>query len=81
MKKNLKLTSVRIAPDTLEKIEKFADKHPYWTKNAVINSVLTAVFSRFPEKDIYDMVRDWDGQKNPITAVFRIGELPKPNEQ
>lgn len=81
MKKNLKLTSVRIDPDTLEKIEKFADKHHYWTKNAVINSVLTAVFSRFPEKDIYDMVRDSDRQTNPITAVFRIGELPKPNEQ
>lgn len=81
MKKNLKLTSVRIDPDTLEKIGKFADKHHYWTKNGVINSVLTAVFSRFPEKDIYDMVRDWNGQKYPITAVFRIGELPKPNEQ
>lgn len=80
-KKNLKLTSVRLDPDMLESLENFVSKHEYWTKNGVINSVLTAVFKRFSEKDIYDMVRTWDGTKNPITAIYRIENLPNPNDK
>ena len=80
-KKNLKLTSVRLDPDMLESVEKFVSKHDYWTKNGVINNVLTAVFKRFSEKDIYDMVRTWDGTKNPITAIYRIENLPSPNDK
>lgn len=77
----LKLTSVRIDPDTLEKLEKFTAKHYYWTRNAVINQILTTVVERFDEKDIYDMVRTYSGSKDPITAVYRINQLPNPNEQ
>ena len=79
--KNLKLTSVRLDPDTLEKIEKFVQKHDYWTKNAVINSILTAVMDRFSERDIYDMVRTWQFTNEPITAIYKINEVPKPKEQ
>lgn len=80
-KKNLKLTSVRLDPDMLEAVEKFVDKHYYWTKNGVINCILTTVFKRFNEKDIYDMCRTLDGEKNPITAIYRIEQLPSPKEQ
>lgn len=80
-KKNLKLTSVRLDPDMLESLEKFVSKHDYWTKNGVINNVLTAVFERFSEKDIYDMVRTWEGTKNPITAIYRIENIPNQKEQ
>ena len=79
--KNLKLTSVRLDPDTLEKIEQFVQKHDVWTKNAVINSILTAVMERFPDSDIYDMCRSSYFANDPITAIFKISELPKPKEQ
>lgn len=80
-KKNLKLTSVRLDPDVLDAIEKFVKKHDYWTKNSVINNTLTAVFERFSEKDIYDMCRTSDNTLNPITAIYRIEDLPSPKEQ
>lgn len=80
-KKNLKLTSVRLDPGMLESLEKFVSKHDYWTKNAVINCILTTVFKRFSEKDIYDMVRTWEGVKNPITAIYRIENIPSPNDK
>ena len=80
-KKNLKLTSVRLDPDMLESLEKFVSKHDYWTKNMVLNKILTTVFERFNEWDIYDMVRTWDGTKNPITAIYRIENLPIPNDK
>lgn len=80
-RKNLKLTSVRLDPDTLELIENFVRKHDYWTKNSVINKVIMAVFDRFKERDIYDMCRTWNGTKNPITAIYRIEDLPSPKEQ
>ena len=77
----LKLTSVRIDPDTLEKLEKFTANHYYWTRNAVINNILTAVVNRFSENDIYDMVRTNTFSKDPITAVYRINQVPNPKEQ
>lgn len=78
--KNLKLTSVRLNPDTLERIEKFVTKHEYWTKNTVINMILSTVMERFDDRDIYDMVRTASWDKNPITAIYRINEVPKANE-
>lgn len=79
--KNLKLTSVRIDPDTLEKIEEFVRKHDYWTKNGVINGILTTVMQRFSDRDIYDMCRTLQFTKEPITAIYKINQVPKPKEQ
>lgn len=78
--KNLKLTSVRLNPDTLERIEKFIGRHEYWTKNAVINNIITTVMERFDDRDIYDMVRTTSWDKSPITAIYKINEVPKVNE-
>lgn len=78
MQRNLVLTSTRLHPDTLEKINLFLVHHKYWNKNAVINNVLTAVFKHFDDRDIYDMVRTNSFKENPITAIYRINELPKP---
>lgn len=78
---NLKLTSVRIDPDTLNKLDQFVSKHTYWTRNAVINSILTTVMNRFDSRDIYDMVRTLQFTKEPITAIYKINELPKPTEE
>lgn len=79
--KNLKLTSVRLDPDTLDKIEEFLKKHEYWTKNAVINNILTVVMDRFSDRDIYDMCRTCKFDKEPITAIYKINEVPKLKEQ
>lgn len=51
------LISARLDPHTLEKIEAFTKKHYYWKRNTVISNVLDAVFDRFDDGDIYDMVR------------------------
>lgn len=72
MQKNLKLVSARIDPDALEKIDKFVRSHHYWTKNAVINGIITAVMAKFDERDIYDMVRTNMFINEDITAVYRI---------
>ena len=79
--KNLKLTSVRLDPDTLDKIDEFLKRHEYWTKNAVINNVLTVVMNRFSDRDIYDMCRTCKFDREPITAIYKINEVPKSNEQ
>lgn len=72
MQKNLKLVSARIDPDALDKIEKFVRSHTYWTKNSVINGIITAVMTKFDERDIYDMVRTNFFINEDITAVYRI---------
>lgn len=78
--KNLKLTSVRLDPDMLKELDKFVENRGYWTKNACINRILCAVFANFSESDIYDMVRYSDFTRNPVTAIFKINQLPKLNE-
>lgn len=69
---NLKPVSTRLDPETLEKIDNFVSKRPYWKRNSVINSVLTAVFENFQEGDIYDMVRWWKRGKDEVNAKFEI---------
>jgi metal-responsive CopG/Arc/MetJ family transcriptional regulator len=56
-KDNLKLISVRIDPDTLQKIDEMAKRHYYWKRNTFINGILQAVIQGFDEKDIVDMVK------------------------
>lgn len=75
MEKNLKLLSVRISPDTLESIDAFAAKHEYWSRNAIINQVLTSVFSHFDEKEIWDMMRCQLHSGNPVSAHFKIVDI------
>lgn len=79
--KNLKLTSVRLDPNTLDKIDEFLKRHEYWTKNGVINNVLTTVMERFSDRDIYDMCRTCKFDREPITAIYKINEVHKPKEQ
>ena len=73
MQKNLKLVSCRIDPDTLEKIDHFVARHTYWTRNAVINKILSTVINRFDERDVYDMVRSNNFLNEHVTALFRMG--------
>lgn len=72
MEKNLKLLSVRINPDTLKSIDAFAAKHEYWSRNAIINQVLTSVFGHFDEMEIWNMMRCHMHSGNPVFARFKI---------
>lgn len=54
---NLKLISVRIDPETLKKVDALAEKHFYWKRNFIINSLLTAVVDAMDDKTLYDMIR------------------------
>ena len=71
-KENLQLISVRIDPDTLAKIEKFAARHSYWKRNTIINCLLTTIFQDFNERQIYDMVRRSNFDKAIITSKYEI---------
>lgn len=71
-KENLQLISVRIDPDTLAKIEKFAARHSYWKRNTIINCLLTTVFNDFNERQIYDMVRRNNFDKAIVTSEYEI---------
>lgn len=76
--KNLKLTSVRLDPDMLDKVAKFQKDHYYWTKNAVINNILITVFQDFDDKEIYDMVRRSRFKDENVTAAYKINKIPAP---
>lgn len=71
-KENLQLISVRIDPDTLAKIEKFAARHSYWKRNTIINCLLTTVFNDFNERQIYDMVRRNNFNKAIVQSEYEI---------
>lgn len=71
-KENLQLISVRIDPDTLAKIEKFAARHSYWKRNTIINNLLTTVFNDFNERQIYDMVRRNNFNKAMVQSDYEI---------
>jgi hypothetical protein len=79
MAQNLKLMSVRLDPDTVEKIEKWVDNHRYWKRNQVINNILTCVMNDFGDKAIYDMARRGFYRKNEVKASYEITDLLKPD--
>lgn len=69
---NKKLISTRLDPQTLVKIENFANKHYYWKRNTVISNVLDAVFDHFDDKAIYDMVRYCRGYHKDASGTFSL---------
>lgn len=72
-----KLISARLDPHTLEKIDAFTKKHYYWKRNTVISNVLDAVFDRFDDGDIYDMVRYSRYHDRNASGSFSLNESTK----
>lgn len=72
MRENLKLLSVRIDPDTVEKIDQFVRDRRYWKRNTVVNAILTAVMNDFSKDSVYDMVRRSFHSRENVDAVYRI---------
>lgn len=74
---NLKQISVRIDPVTLQKVDDFCEKHYYWKRNTVINSLLGAVVDAMDDKTLYDMVRYSRRFHNKPSGTFYLpGKLP-----
>lgn len=69
---NLKLLSVRIDPETIEKIDVFTKKHYYWKRNTVINRILTAVMNDFNDGQVYDMVRKNLTVKQDVIREYKL---------
>lgn len=63
---NLVPCSTRLDKDTLERIDEFVSKHPYWKRNTAINNILWAVMHDFDDDAIYDMVRR---SRRPIEQI------------
>lgn len=74
-KENLKLLSVRLNPDTVEAIEKFTKDHPYWTRNSVINNLLSTIFMDFTDQQVYDMARRHFFAKNEVKVEYELTNL------
>lgn len=56
-RENLKLVSCRIDPDALRDIEDFVRDKRYWSRNAVINAIVTNVMKMMPKNELYDLIR------------------------
>ena len=56
---NLKQLSVKVDPETLEKIDAIASKGRYWKRNTIINGILTALLIEADERDIYKLIKYW----------------------
>lgn len=71
---NLKQISVRIDPETLQKLDEFCKKHYYWKRNTVINGLLVAIVDAMDDKTIYDMVRYSRRFHNKPSGSFYLPE-------
>ena len=76
---NLKLISVRLDPDTIEKIDRFCQDRRYWKRNTVINAVLTEVFSRLSDRELWTMMEYRYRRAQDLQISVQI--VPKPDEQ
>lgn len=80
-RENLKLVSLRIESDTVEKLDELAKEHIYWKRSDIVRNILTAVLSEFDKRAIYDMIRYYYNRKNVIDAKFEITKELKPYER
>lgn len=70
--KDSKLISARIEKDTLNKIDDFCKERTFWTRNYVINQILSVVMTDFDYDSIYDIVRRSWCIRKPIEAKYKI---------
>lgn len=75
---NLKLISLRMEPEMVEKLDELAKSHIYWKRSDIIRNILTAVLAEFDSRAIYDMIRYYYNRKNMIDAKFEITDELKP---
>lgn len=69
---NLVPCSTRLDKDTIERIDEFLIKHPYWKRNRAINQILWAVMHDFDDDAIYDMVRRSRRASDQVESKYLI---------
>lgn len=67
---NLKQLSVKIDPETLDKIDAIASRGRYWKRNTIINGILTALLIEADERDINKLIRYWKHGKTGLKITI-----------
>lgn len=80
-RENLKLISVRLDEDLLKKLDEVAQRHIYWRRSDIIRNILIAALNEMSEKDLYNMIRYYQYNKNVVDAKFEITNELKPYER
>lgn len=78
---NLKLISVRLDEDLIEKLDELAQRHTYWKRSDIIRNILIAALAEMSAGDIYNMIRYHFYKKNVVDAKFEITDEFKPLEK
>lgn len=60
---NLVQLSVKINPETLEKIDKLSLQLRYYKRNTLINKILTNLLYNCSEEDVKKLIRWWEYEK------------------
>lgn len=71
---NLKLISVRIEPETLRLIDKYAKRHDYYKRSAIINSILAAVIKCSDPQTLWKILTTWQPEKSGYEITFKVSE-------
>ena len=80
-RENLKLVSVRLDEELIQKLDEQVRSHVYWKRSDIIRNILTAVLSEMSGGAIYNMLRYYYYRKNVIDAKFEITDELKPHER
>lgn len=80
-RENLKLISVRLDEDLIEKLDEVAQRHNYWKRSDIIRNILIAALAEMSVADIYNMIRYHFYKKNVVNAKFEITDELKPYER
>lgn len=78
---NLKLVSVRMDDELIQKLDEVAKNHFYWKRSDIIRNILIAVLAEMSKVDIYNMIRYHYFKKNVVDAKFEITDELKPYEK
>lgn len=70
-----KLISVRIDEDALKNIGQFTKDSVYWTRNGIINSVLTSLFLNAQPEDIRELIKWWKHSSTKLTISVHKSEV------
>ena len=80
-RENLKLISVRLDEDLINKLDEVAKNHSWWKRSDIIRNILIAALAEMSAGDLYNMIRYHYYKKNVVNAKFEITDELKPYEK
>lgn len=72
---NLKQISVKIDPETLDKIDKFALRSYGYKRNTIINNILTAILFEADSRTIYLLLQYWRHGSTRLSITVKKQKL------